>query len=45
MDSISESLGVAELNHAVTSLLKSGKAEIGAELSEPPKAKHQKKKQ
>lgn len=42
MDSIGEPLGVAELNHTVTSLLKSSEAEIGAEMSEPPKAKHQK---
>ena len=41
MDSIGEPLGVSELNHTVTSLLKSGEAEIEAEMSEPPKAKHQ----
>lgn len=42
MDSIEEPLGAAELNHTVTSSLKSGEAEIGAEITEPPKAKHQK---
>lgn len=37
-----EPLRTAELNHTATSLLKSGEEDIGAEMSEPPKAKHQK---
>ena len=44
IDSAKEPLGVAELNHTVTSSVESDKAEIGAEMSELPKVKHQKKK-
>lgn len=42
MNSKGEPLRVSKQNHTVTSLLKSGDAEIGAKMSEPPKAKHQK---
>lgn len=37
-----EPLRIAELDHTATSLLKSGEEDIGAGMSEPPKAKHQK---
>lgn len=42
MNSKGEPLRVSKQNHTVTSLLKSGDAEIGAKMSKPPKAKHQK---
>ena len=42
MDLVREPFGVAELNHTFTSIWSQAEAEIGAEISEPPKAKHQK---